>query len=131
MVRNSGRCQELLLRVPEQEHRRYALDIYRDLTDWLAAETDSIIEERYVELGKRRAQQGVPLSNMFWAMSIARDYLWKLVQQECLIEEPVELWGGVLLLDLVNKFFDRVFYFALVGFEAAGKTDQAAAASTR
>jgi len=117
---NSERCKELLLVVPEEERRQDSMEVYHDLTNWLSAEADSIIEQHYVALGKRRAQQGVPLSNTFWAVCIARDYLWERVQQECLLEDPVEFWGGVSLLRLINKFFDRVLYFALLGYEKAG-----------
>ena len=116
-IKSSEKCKELLLTVPEQEHRHDSLEIYRDLTNWLSAEIDSPIEQHYVALGKRRAQQGVPLSNMFWAVCIARDYLWERVQHECLIEEPVEFWGGVTLLRLINRFFDRVLYFAVIGYQ--------------
>ena len=53
-IRNSERCSELLLRAPADEHKRYALGIYRDLIDWLAVEIDSVIECRYVDLGIQR-----------------------------------------------------------------------------
>jgi hypothetical protein len=42
------------------------------------------------------------------------------VQQECLLEEPVEFLGGVVLLRSLNQFFDRALYFALVGYQKAG-----------
>jgi hypothetical protein len=94
-IRASDRCSELLVRVPAEEHKQYALDIYSDLTAWLATETESSIEKRYVALGMRRAEQSVPFSELFWAVCIANEYLWEYVQQECLFEEPVEFWGGV------------------------------------
>jgi hypothetical protein len=118
MIRDSDRCRQLMLKVPEHEHKQYALGIYRDLTEWLANEKDAIIEEHYVALGKRRAQQSVPLSELFWAVCVARDYLWRLVQQECLLEEPVAFWGGVTLLQLINKFFDRALYNVVLGYSA-------------
>jgi hypothetical protein len=40
-IRASDRCSELLVRVPAEEHKQYALDIYSDLTAWLATETES------------------------------------------------------------------------------------------
>lgn len=119
-IRNSDRCRDLLLRIPAEEHKRYAVDIYRDLMAWLAAETDSVIESRYVELGVRREQQGVPFTQLFWAVCITREYLWEYIQQECLLDEPVEFWGGVMLLHSLNRFFDRVLYFVLVGYQKAG-----------
>ena len=125
-IRSSDRCSELLSRVPAEEQKRYALEIYRDLTDWLAQEIDSPLECRYVDLGIQRAHQGVPLSQVFWAVCIARDYLWEYVQQECLLEDPVEFWGGVMLLRSLNRFFDRALYFTLVGYQKAGKGEVAA-----
>ena len=53
-------------------------------------------------------------------MCIPREYLWEYIQQECLIEEPVEFWGGVMLLRSLNQFFDRALYLALLGYQMAG-----------
>ena len=125
-IRDSPRCGSLLLRVPAEEHKQYAVDTYRDLAEWLAGDTDSLVVSRYVELGARRAQQGVPFSHLFWAVCITREYLWEYIEQECLLDEPVEFWGGVMLLRSLNQFFDRALYFALVGYESAGKGELAA-----
>ena len=126
-IRNSERCSELFIKVPAEEQKRYALEIYRDLTDWLAAESDAVIESRYVNLGIRRANQGVPFTQLFWAVCIAREYLWEHMQQECLLEEPVEFWGGVMLLRSLNQFFDRALYFTLLGYLKAGADELAGA----
>jgi hypothetical protein len=119
-IRASERCGELMRRIPAEEHRQYALGMYRDLTEWLAAESDGSVEERYTELGLKRAQQEVPFSNLFWAVCIAREYLWEYIQQECLLDEPVEFWGGVNLLHSLNHFFDRALYFTLIGYQQSG-----------
>lgn len=118
-IKVSPRCKEMLAKVPAGEQKRYASNIYTDLTAWLANESDSTIEERYIALGMRRAQQGVPFSEVFWAVCIASEYLWEYMQQECLIEEPVEFWGGVQLLRSLNQFFDSALYFALLGYQKA------------
>ena len=127
-IRASEKCRELSLLVPESEQKQQGLEIFRDLTEWLSNETDSLIESRYVELGIRRASQKVPLCELSWAMSIARECLWDYTQRECLLEEPVEFWGGVVLLRSLNSFFDRVSYFALLGYSKA-ENDQSAAMS--
>jgi hypothetical protein len=118
-IRNSHRCNELLRRVPADEHKRYALEIYHDLMEWMGSETDSLIEARYVELGRIRAQQEVPFGQLFWAVCITRDFLCDYIQQECLIDEPVEFWGGVMLTRSLNQFFDRALYFSLAGYQNA------------
>ena len=129
-IRNSPRCSNLLLRVPAEEHKQYAVHVYRDLVEWLAVETDSVIVSRYVELGNRRARQGIPFSDLFWAVCITREYLWEYIQQECLLDEPVEFWGGVMLMRSLNQFFDRALYFALVGYESAGEGEFAGCSAT-
>jgi hypothetical protein len=48
------------------------------------------------------------------------------MQQECLLEEPVEFWGGVMLLHSLNQFFDRVLYFTMAGYQKADKNEFAA-----
>ncbi len=125
-IRASAKCKELLLRVPESEQKQQCLEIFEDLTQWLSNERDSIIESRYVALGARRAGQKVPLCELSWAISIARESLWDYTQHECLLEEPVEFWGGVVLLRSLNSFFDRVLYFALLGYAKAEHDESAA-----
>jgi hypothetical protein len=124
-IRRSDRCSELLLKVPAEEQARSAEEIYSDLIHWLAEEADSSIEERYIALGMRRAQQGVPFSDVYWAVCLAHEHLWEYMQQECLLEEPVEFWGGVMLLRSLTRFFDRALYFALIGYQKAGKGELA------
>lgn len=130
-IRNSERCRQLMLVVPAEDQERSTLGVYRDLTAWLGTESDATIEERYVSLGMRRAQQGVPFSNLYWGICIEHEHLWAYIQQECLLDEPVEFWGGVNLLRSLTQFFDRALYFALLGYEKTGGGDLTASAATR
>ena len=116
-IRSSNRCNELVLRISADEQKRYGLEIYADLTDFLSGDTESFVEQHYIALGAQRAQQGVPFSDLFWAVSISRDYLWDYIQQECLLDEQVDFWGGVILLHSLNRFFDRALYFTIVGYQ--------------
>lgn len=125
-IRNSSSCRDLLVRVPAAEHKRFSLNICLNLAEWLASETNSAIEYRYVALGTRRWEQGVPVSQLFWAVCITREHLLEYIQQECLLDEPVESWGGVMLLRSVNQFFDRALYATLVAYQRAGVDDLAA-----
>ena len=128
-IRSSERCNQLLLVLPIEEQRRSTFEVYRDLTAWLGTESDATIENRYVALGTLRAQQGVPFSNLYWAICIAHEHLWGYMQQECLLEEPVEFWGGVILLRSLTQFFDRTLYFALVGYEKVAASEPTASAA--
>jgi hypothetical protein len=128
-IRNSERCSQLVLAVPAEQQKRSILEIYRDLTAWLGTESDKTIEQRYGSLGMLRAQQGVPFSNLYWAICIAHEHLWGYMQQECLLDEPVEFWGGVILLRSLTQFFDRALYFALLGYEKVAGGDLTASAA--
>jgi len=118
-IRRSEKCGVLVSKLSAEEQRHYTADIYEDLTAWLATESDAAIEHRYSALGRLRAQQGIPFSNLYWAACIAHEHLWQYIEQECLFDEPVEFWGGVNLLRSLTQFFDRVLYFALLGYEQA------------
>jgi len=43
-----------------------------------------------------------------------------------MLDEPVEFWGGMMMLRSLDRFFDRFFYFTLVGYQKAGKHELAA-----
>ena len=116
-IRKSEKCTELVRKLAAEEHKTYATNIYQDLAAWLATESDTTLERRYVALGRLRSQQGIPFSNLCWAVCIAHEHLWQYLQQECLLDEPVEFWGGVILLRSLTQFFNRVLYFALLGYE--------------
>ncbi len=103
--------------VPEEELRAGAQDIYRNLGDWLVTKTESDIEVRYTQIGARRAEQGVPVQQFLWAMLLSKEHLWAFLQREGLAEGPVELFGELELLQLLDQFFDRALYYAVVGYE--------------
>ena len=118
-LRTSPQCTELLHKVPADELRRRAQEIYRNLSDWLLSKTESEIEERYIGLGVRRARQGVPFSQFLWAVNLTKEYLWEHLEKEGLLEGPVELLGEIELVHNLERFFDRATYFAAVGYESA------------
>jgi hypothetical protein len=122
-LRSSEQYGELLHRVPPDELQRRTHEIYRNLSDWLLTKTESEIEERYVGIGMRRAHQGVPFSAFLWAITTTKEYLWEFMQREGLLEEPVELFGEIELLHSLERFFDRVLYFAAVGYENARQVE--------
>ena len=124
-LQTSPRSSELLRKVPADELKRRAQEIYRNLGDWLLNKTESEIEERYTGIGMRRARQGVPLCDLMWAIILTKEYLWEHLQSEGLLEEPVELLGELELLRNLERFFDRATYFAAVGYESAVRHEAA------
>ena len=120
-----GGCPALLQKVPAQELKMRTHEIYRNLGDWILAKTESEIEERYVGLGVRRAMQGVPFSQFLLALNLTKECLWSYLEQEGLLEFPIELLGDIDLLHSIGRFFDRAAYSASLGYESAMPEDAA------
>jgi hypothetical protein len=116
-LEKSDNCHELIKNVPGHELRMRTHEIYRNLSDWLLSKTSSEVEERYVTLGMRRAKQGVPFSELLCAFSITKECLWDYLEQEGLLEDPMELLGDLTLFHSIGRFFDRVGHAAAVGYE--------------
>ena len=116
-LRASEKCRELVRNVPASELEMRTHEIYRHLSDWLLLKTELEIEEQYVGLGLRRAQQGVPFSDFLYALTCTKECLWEYLEREGLLEDPVELLGDLILLQALGRFFDRIAYSSAVGFE--------------
>jgi hypothetical protein len=119
----SHKCSCLLRKVHMQELKNHASEIYRNLHDWLTAKTQSEIEQRYAELGTRRARQQVPLSELLFAFSATKECLWEHLEQDGLFEDPMELIGDLNLLHSIGRFFDGIAHAAAVGYERARPGD--------
>jgi len=105
-----------LIRQDEVEDR--VSDIYRHLGNWLLSNNEQDIAVRYTEIGVRRAQQKVPLSQVIKVIVLTKETLWQHLQKEALLDRPVEVFGELELLQMLERFFDRAIYHAAVGHES-------------
>jgi hypothetical protein len=121
-LKDSECCVDLVQRVPAEELRRRIYEIYRHLSEWLFAKAEFEIEERYIGLGIRRAKQGVPLRELLWTLTIVKEHLWEYLEQEGLLEQPLDLYGDREFLKSLELFFDHARYYAAVGYESVSPT---------
>jgi len=117
-LRSSARSADLLDRVPEAELRDRVYEIYRNLSEWLLNKTDADIRRVYLELGRRRAEQGVTISSLCWSIMMTRENLWDFLQNQGLRETPMQLLGELELLRLLDQFYDRATYYTALGHES-------------
>ena len=108
--------------VPPEELKERVYEIYRHLGDWLLGKTEFDIEARYREIGVRRAQQHVPLSELTMTIILTKENLWEFLKKESVLDRPVEVFGELELLQLLEQFFDHAIYYAAVGHERAAAT---------
>jgi len=120
----SEKCSDLR-KVPREELHARSHEIYRNLSDWLMHKTEGEVERRYLEIGERRASQGVSLSHYIWAIAATKEHLREFLQREGFGDRPIELYGQLEMLHLLDQFFDRAVYYAAVGYERARATSAA------
>ncbi len=105
-------------KVPPEELRRRTREILQNLTEWLLTKTSADVEVRYAQLGARRASQGVALSDYAWAIVITKEHIWDFVQRQGFLHNPVQMYGEMELLRLMDQFFDRAICSAAEGYES-------------
>ena len=114
--------------IPAHELRERVYEIYRHLGEWLLGKNELDIEQRYREIGARRARQHVPLSEVVQAIVLTKENLWDFLKSEAVMDRAIEIMGELELLQMLEMFFDRAIYYVAVGYEeevAQGVRDQA------
>src|ERR1700692_1383034 len=106
-----------LRKVPVDELRRQIEEILQHLSEWLLTKTDPDIDQRFFEQGERRASHGVRISDFCWAIAVTKEHLWEFLERQGFKRGPVEIYGEMELLRLLDQFFDRALCFATEGYE--------------
>lgn len=104
---------------PLEDMKARVGEIYSHLGEWLLGKSSFDIEQRYEEIGARRVHQGVPVSELIWVIILTKENLWEFLQKESVPERPIEAFGELEMLQLLDQFFDRAIYYASVGYERA------------
>ena len=115
-IQSSDKCRDFN-RVPAEEFKQRVTEIYHHLGEWLLGKTEYDIDRRYREIGQRRALQGVPLSQVIWAIALTKENLMDFMQKEASNDKPVEIFGELEILQLLEQFFDRAIFYAALGYE--------------
>lgn len=124
-IRTSQRTLDYLKITPE-ELKQQAYEIYGHLGDWIMSKTESDIELHYTRIGQHRAEQGIRYSDFVWALIITKENLFHYLQTQTVSERAIELLGELELLQVVDQFFDRALYYAMIGYERANRAKRAA-----
>jgi hypothetical protein len=115
-IHTSARTSELR-RIPLNEVEERIGEILRHLSEWLLTKTAGEVEQHYLELGARRAMQGVSVADVSWAIILTKERLWEFLQRQGFLHSPVELYGEMELLWLLTQFFDKALCAAIEGYE--------------
>jgi hypothetical protein len=114
----SPRTSELR-KVPVQELRNRSYEILRNLSVWLLSKSDHEVERRYLEIGALRASQNISLAHVSWGIVLTKEHIWNFLQREGFLLGPLEIFGEMELLRLLDQFFDRAICYCAEGYEKA------------
>jgi len=112
----------------EMESRIYRL--YRNLGRWIGTRDEAHIAAEYYDLGRSRRADGVPLSEIVYAVILYKEHLRRFIRDNSLVEStagvpdheellPVLLYGVQELNYMVGHFFDAALYHTARGYESA------------
>ncbi len=115
-------------KVPGEELEERVYEIYRHLGDWLLGKSEGDIERRYEEIGTRRKAQGVPFSQVAYVLELTKENLWEFLKSRQM-DTPVEAFGELEMLQMLDQFFDRATYYSALGYEKVCVADEVASVS--
>lgn len=108
-----------LQKVPAHELRSRSAEILRNLSDWLLSKSNHEVESRYRQIGALRASQNVSLAHVCWGIVLTKEHIWNFLQREGFLRGPLEIFGEMELLRLLDQFFDRAICYCAEGYEQA------------
>lgn len=105
--------------LPLEELHNRAYTVYRNLGQWLSGPSESQIEAAYMDLGQRRFEERIPLSQVVFALTLTKNHLLHYVKTAGLSDSALELYQELELTNLVAQFFDKAIYYTVYGYEQA------------
>lgn len=115
-LESCDKCKDLH-KVPRHEVEERSREIYQHLSEWLTNKTELDIEHTYRRIAARRFEQGVALSQLYWAFTVTKEHLWEYLIHEGATESPLELRAGFELIRLMEQFFETAFYYMSLEYD--------------
>ncbi len=114
-IEHEPKCANMAV-VPRDELHQRASEVYRNLSSWLTDMTEYDILTTYRPLGVRRAEQGVPFSDFYWALVVTKENLCDYLRDQAMSEAQIDMFGVFETHRQIDRFFERAIYFASEGY---------------
>jgi hypothetical protein len=106
-------------RLPREAIHGRAYDVYKNLGIWLHSKAEEDIKAKYSGLGKEREAEGIPLSEVVYALTLTKYHLRDYIRVVGLVDSAVELYQEQELQRLLGRFFDKAIYYTVRAYERA------------
>jgi hypothetical protein len=105
------------------------LALFYNLGRWIGDPDDNAVRDEYEQWGRVRFREGVPISELVYALVIMKSHLGRYVREHGLVDFagdrvapqellPLELHSIQEVNYQIGEFFDRALYHLARGFEA-------------
>ena len=120
--------------VPMKELEPRLFELFHHLGNWISDPKAGRVEDEFSNWGRKRFGQGIPLSEIVYAVLVLKHHLRRYIRDHGLIEAsfprvesdyilPMHLHSLQALNERVGEFFDEALYHLARGYEAeAGRT---------
>lgn len=96
----------------------YGMSILQELGNWLdEREKGGDIKDIYIRLGRERALEPRPLSDVISAQLLLKRHIWLYVLSHGFLSTAFELYQILELNNRVVYFFDRLIFYLIYGYE--------------
>jgi hypothetical protein len=113
---------------PELEERLF--NLLHHLGNWIGDRRSEKVQLEFADWGRRRFNQGIPISQIVFAIVVLKQHLRRYIQEHGLVEAsfprvegdyvlPMHLHSLQELNTQVGLFFDEALYHLALGFERA------------
>ena len=123
--------------VPPQELESRVFELFHHLGNWIGSPKSEKVEAEFLDWGRRRFDQRIPLSEIVYAIIILKQHLRRYIRDNGLVDAvfprmesdyvlPMHLQGLQDLNVRVGEFFDEAMYYLARGYEAEARRSPAA-----
>ena len=106
--------------------------LFYGLGKWLGDADERAVRNEYEEMGRVRFREGVPVSELVYALVLTKHHLRQYIRDHGLVDFagdrvtpdellPVQLHSIQELNYQVGEFFDRALYYLATGYEAEAR----------
>jgi hypothetical protein len=103
-------------------HKR-VFDVYERLGVWLLGDEKETVKigEHYLRLGRSRAEEGIKLSEVTYALILTRVILWNYILSQGMIDTFFDIQQAFEFHQKLVGFFDKALYLVTTGYESSGQ----------
>ena len=120
------------VKVPREELEKRVFQLFSHLGNWIGEPKSQRVEVEFFDWGRRRFDQGIPLSEIVYAIIILKQHLRRYIRDNGLVDAAFPRIDGDYVLPMhlhslqdlnvrVGEFFDEAMYYLARGYEAEAR----------